>query len=74
MEILDKYNVGKEGNDCLIIESIALIRVTYGFYIVIHATEVIGSWTNHPIETKYGNFHSYNEAKIYYNELYERIK
>lgn len=74
MEVLHSYQTDREGNDCLIIEAIALIRVTSGFYIVIHATQVMGSWTGDPVETKHWNFYSYNEAKTYFNELYEQIK
>lgn len=74
MEILQSYNNDRQGNDCLIIESIALIRVTFGFYIVIRATQVIGGWTGNPVETRYGNFRSHEEAKAYFNELYEQIK
>lgn len=74
MEILQSYNNDRQGNDCLIVESIALIRVTSGFYIVIHATQIIGGWTGNPVETRYGNFRSYEEAKAYFNELYEQIK
>ena len=74
MEILDSYNTDRYGNDCLIIEHIALIRVTYGLYIVIHVTSIIGSWTGNPVETRYGNFREYSEARAYYDELYEQIK
>lgn len=74
MEILDSYDTDRYGNDCLIAEHIALIRVTYGIYIVMHVTSVIGGWTGNPIETRYGNFHEYGEARAYYDELYEQIK
>lgn len=74
MEILDSHSADRHGNDCLITEYIAFIRVTYGIYIVMHITSVIGSWTGNPIETRYGNFREYSEAKAYFNELYEQIK
>lgn len=74
MEILDSYDTDRYGNDCLIAEYIALIRVTYGIYIVIHVTSVIGGWTGNPLETRYGNFREYGEARAYYDELYEHIK
>lgn len=69
MEILLNCTNERQGNDCLIAESISLIRVTYRFYIVIHATQVIGGWTGNPVETKHSNFNSYDEAKMYFGQL-----
>ena len=74
MEILNNYHIEREGNECLIIDSIALIRVTYSFYIVIYTTQVIGGWTGNPLETNYKNFSSYENAREYYNELYTQLK
>ena len=74
MEILDSYNTDRYGNDCLIAEYIAFIRVTYGIYIVLHVTSVMGGRTGNPVETKYGNFREYSEARAYYDKLYEQIK
>ena len=74
MQILASYKDDRQGNDCLIMEAIALIRVTYGLYIVTHTTQVIGSWTGNPVETRCENFDSHEEAKAYFNELYEQIK
>lgn len=74
MEILDNYHIEREGNDCLIIDSIALIRISYSFYIVIHTIQVVGGWTGNPIETNYENFSSYENAREYYNELCTQLK
>lgn len=73
MEILDSYNTDRYGSDCLIAEHIALIRVTYGIYIVIHVTNVVGGWTGNPVEIRHENFNEYSEAREYYDKLYERI-
>lgn len=78
MEILQSYTKDREGNDCLIKESIALISVAYeSFYesfIVIHVTQIIGGWTNNPIKTEYKHYRSHEDAKAYFNELYNDIK
>lgn len=74
MTILQSYSNERQGNDCLIKESIALISVTYELFIVIHITQFIGGWTNNPIETEYKHLRSYEDARAYFNELYEQIK
>lgn len=74
MEILQSYTKDREGNDCLIKESIALISVAYESFIVIHITQFIGGWTNNPIETEYKHYRSHGDAKAYFNELYNYIK
>lgn len=74
MEILDNYITEREGNECLITEGIVLIRITNRAYVVTYTRDVLGGWTNNPIEANSMSFHSYDEAKICYNKLYEQIK
>ncbi len=63
MEILDNYIIEREGNDCLITEAIAIIRITHRAYIVTYTREFLGGWTGNPIEANCRSFHSYDEAK-----------
>ena len=74
MEILDNYITEKEGNDCLITEAIILIRITPRAYIVTYTSDVFGGWTGNPIEVNGRSFRRYDEAKIYYDKLYNKIK
>lgn len=79
MEILQSYTKGREGNDCLIKESIALISVAHELFIVIHITQIRGGWTDNPIEAECQLFYSLEDARTYFNEqlynlqYYERI-
>lgn len=74
MEILDNYITKREGNECLITEGIVLIRITNRAYVVTYTRDVLGGWTGNNIEANSRSFHSYDEAKICYNKLYEQIK
>ena len=73
MEILDNYITWREGNDCLITRAVALIRITYGSFIVTYTEDVFGGWTGNPITTTCESFHEYGEADAYYNKIYKEI-
>ena len=74
MEILDNYITEREGNECLITEGIMLIRITNRAYVVTYTRDVLGGWTGNSIEANSRSFHSYDEAKVCYNKLYEQLK
>ena len=40
MEILDNKIVKRDGNECLLTDAIALIRINYDLYIVTHTSAV----------------------------------
>lgn len=74
MEILNNIEVKKEGNDCLITEAVALIRINYDLYVVIHTDAVDGSWTGNPCDTYTYTFRDFSSAISRYNELCEKVK
>ena len=74
MEILNSHITKREGNDCLITEEIVLLRITNGAYVVTYVVDILGGWTDNPIEARSRGFHHYDEAKAHYDELYNHIK
>lgn len=74
MEILNSAIAEREGNDCLITEAIALLRITNRAYVVTYVRDVLGGWTGNPIESNSQSFHNYDEAKTCYDKLYQRIR
>ena len=74
MEILNHIEVKKDGNDCLITEVVALIRLNYSLYIVTYTQSVWGSWTGNPCDTNTYTFRDISSATNRYNELCEKVK
>lgn len=74
MEILNNKIVKRDGNDCLITEAIALIRITYDLYIVTHTDAVDGSWTGNEGATNSYTFRDMSSAVSRYNDLCKKVK
>lgn len=74
MEILNNKIVKRDGNECLLTDVIALIRITYDLYIVTHTNAVDGGWTGHLGETNSYTFRDISSATNRYNELCEKVK
>ena len=74
MEILNHIEVKKDGNECLITDVVALIRISYNLYLVTHTNAVEGSWTGNPCDTNTYTFRDFNSAVSRYNELCEKVK
>ena len=73
MEILNKKIVKREGNDCLLIDAVALISITYDLYIVTHTSAVDGGWTGHKGETHCETFRDMSSAVSCYNTWCEKV-
>ena len=74
MEILNHFEVKKDGNECLITDVVALIRINHDLYIVTHTDSVWGSWTGNPCDTDAYTFRDFSSAISCYNELCEKVK
>ena len=51
MEILKQQIFKRDGNECLLTDAVALIRIDYDLYVVTHTSAVDGGWTGHLGET-----------------------
>ena len=74
MEILNNKIVKRDGNECLLTDAIALIRINYDLYVVTHTSAVDGGWTGHLGETNTHTFRNMNSAVSCYNNLCEDLK
>lgn len=74
MEILNKKIVKRDGNECLLTDAVALIRITYDLYIVTYTSAVDGGWTGHLGETSSYTFRDMTSAINKYNELCKTVK
>ena len=73
MEILKECKYTREGNECLIIDYVCLIKVNHNLYTVVHTNSVYGGWTGNPITTKSEAFKDYDEALNYMTTLIKKI-
>ena len=74
MEILNQQIFKRDGNECLLTDAIALIRITYDLYVVTHTSAVDGGWTGHQGETHCNTFRDMSSAVSCYNTWCERVK
>ena len=74
MEILNNKIVKRDGNECLLTDAIALIRINYDLYIVTHTSAVDGGWTGHLGETHCETFRDMSSAVSCYNTWCEKVK
>lgn len=74
MEIIKKYKLGREGNDCYINDYVYLIHIDSNLYVVNHTNAVCGSWTGNPIITRSETFNDYYKALDYYDDLVHGFK
>lgn len=73
MDILNEHMVTKDGNDCLITDAVALIRVTDDAYIVTFTEAVRGGWTGNPTTTTCESFRNYNDAKNHFSKVVKKV-
>ena len=74
MEILKQQIFKRDGNDCLLTDALALIRITYDLYIVTYTSAVDGGWTGHLGETSSYTFRDMTPAIDTYNKLCKTVK
>lgn len=74
MEILKQQIFKRDGNDCLLTDAIALIKITCDLYIVTHTSAVDGGWTGHLGETNSYTFRDMSSAVNCYNTWCEKVK
>ena len=73
MELLNEYSTTKIGNDCLIRDHVALIRMSDDDYSVVHVNSVFGGWTGNPCTSKCEVFCNDTSAKEYFDTLVRRL-
>lgn len=74
MEILKQQIFKRDGNDCLLTDAIALIRITYDLYIITYISAVDGGWTGYLGETNSYTFREMKPAVDMYNKLCKTVK
>ena len=74
MEILKQQIFKRDGNDCLLTDAIALIKITYDLYIVTYTSAVDGGWTGHLGQTNSYTFRDMKSAVDMYTKLCKTVK
>lgn len=74
MEVLKQHIFKRDGNECLLTDAIALIKITYDLYIVTHTSAVDGGWTGQLGETRCETFRDMNSAVSCYNTWCKKVK
>ena len=74
MEILKQQIFKRDGNECLLTDAIALIKITYDLYIVTYTSAVDGGWTGNLGETNSYTFRDIKPAVDMYKKLCKTVK
>ena len=74
MEILNQQIFKRDGNECLLTDAIALIKIAYDLFVVTHTSAVDGGWTGHLGETHCETFRDMSSAVSCYNTWCEKVK
>lgn len=73
MKILKEKHSDREGNDCLIKASAALLEFSNTNYMIISTEQFIGSWTDNTIADTTWSFKSIEEAYTKYYQIAKNI-
>jgi hypothetical protein len=69
MQILKEKHTTRDGNDCIIKASVALIEFTDTNYLVVSTEQFLGGWTDNNIHTSTWSYKTFAEAYKKYNQI-----